>query len=239
MSQSIPARPTALALAVALALTLVIGAACTKVVTTPKAEVTNVVTASGQGKASATPDEADMTFGVTANSVSAKSALAAASKTAAKLTAAMKAQGIPTEDIQTVSIDLFPRARKSPPGRTYRASITLRVTIKDIDKVGDVIGAADSAGVTNISGPIFTVSDSSPYQAQALDKAVKDARASAQAMAKAAGKSLGAVLSVSSANANVPVTPYSAFDSVRLSAVPVSPGQMEITENVTVVYALK
>jgi uncharacterized protein YggE len=226
----------------ALAVALVVATACTKVVTTDTA-TTNSVTAAGQGKASATPDEAVMTFGVTSNAPDPKTALASASKTAAKITGAIKGQGIPAEDIQTWSIELYPRASKTKPGRNYQASISVRVTIRDIDKVGDVVGAADGAGATNINGPNFTVSDWSPYQTKAIDRAVKDARSNAEAMAKAAGRTLGNVISVSTASANVPVAQYGSsfipYSGMRGLTVPVEPGQMEITEDVTVVFDLK
>ena len=68
-----------------------------------------------------------------------------------------------------------------------------------------------------------------------------DARKSAEAMAKAAGKSVGEVLSMSSSDVGmVPDAMYSASDMAGAAKdVPIEPGQLDITANVVVVFELK
>lgn len=216
----------------------------TKVVTTSTAQPTNTVTASGSGKVMAVPNEASMTFGVTTQDANAKKALSKASAAAKNITAALKKAGIAAEDIQTSNVSVYPQQDNQdgkPVITGYQATISVTAKVKDIGTLGDVITAASDAGADTISGPAFAIAEDSEYRAQAIDKAVADARKSAEAMAKAAGKSVGDVLSMSSANVNVPIPlgerGYSAADAK--ASVPIEPGQLEVTADVTVVFELK
>ena len=61
-------------------------------------------------------------------------------------------------------------------------------------------------------------------------------------MAKASGKQVGGVLSITSVGGSTPgPIQFSAADAVGSSnkAVPIQPGQLDVTANVTVVFELK
>jgi uncharacterized protein YggE len=60
-------------------------------------------------------------------------------------------------------------------------------------------------------------------------------------MARAAGKSVGAVLSMSSSDVGtVPGPPYSASDMAGAAKdVPIQPGQLDVSANVVVVFELR
>ena len=68
-----------------------------------------------------------------------------------------------------------------------------------------------------------------------------DARKSAEAMAEAAGKSVGEVLSMSSSDAGMVAGPmYSTSDMAGAAKdVPIEPGQLDISASVVVVFELK
>ena len=84
------------------------------------------------------------------------------------------------------------------------------------------------------------MADPAVARAKAIDKAVADARLSAEAMAKAAGKSVGAVLSISSTDVGiVPGPMYDVAAGAEKASVPISPGQVDVTANVTVIFELK
>lgn len=202
----------------------------------------NTVTASGTGTSQAAPDTAEMSFGVMTTSSNAKTALNDASKVAAQIAAAVKKQGIAAEDIQTRDVSVYPQTSDQNGKQVitgYQASLSVKVKVRDIDKLGDVISAANAAGANTISGPSFTIADPSPVRAEAIDKAVADARKSAEAMAKAAGKSVGEVLSLSSSDVgSIPVA-YGAADMRSAKSVPIEPGQLDISATVVVVFELK
>jgi len=234
------------ALLAALALALVALAGCgeTTNITTPAGAAANTVTASGAGTTQAVPDTAEMSFGVTTLSANAKLALDEAAKSAAQIASALKKQGIADEDIQTQDVSVYPQTVDQDGKQVitgYQASLSVRVKVRDIAKLGEVISAANAAGANDISGPTFTIDDPAPARAKAIDEAVADARKSAEAMAKAAGKSVGDVLSMSSSDVGmVPGPMYSTSDMAGAAkSVPIEPGQLDITANVVVVFELK
>jgi uncharacterized protein YggE len=234
------------ALLAALALALVVLAGCGAVgtTTTTAGAVANTVTASGAGTTQAVPDTAEMSFGVTTMSANAKSALDEASKTAEQIASALKKQGIAGEDIQTQDVSVYPQTVDQNGKQVitgYQASLNVRVKVRDISKLGEIISAANAAGANEISGPTFSIGDPAPARAKAIDEAVADARKSAEAMAKAAGKSVGEVLSMSSSDVGaVPGPMYSASDMAGSAKnVPIQPGQLDVTASVVVVFELK
>jgi uncharacterized protein YggE len=202
------------------------------------------VTASGAGTTQAVPDTAEMSFGVTTMSPNAKSALDEAAKSAEQIASAVKKLGIADKDIQTQDVSVYPQTVDQNGKQVitgYQASLSVRVKVRDISKLGEIISAANAAGANDISGPTFTIDDPAPARAKAIDEAVADARKSAEAMAKAAGKSVGAVLSMSSSDVGqVPGPMFSTSDVAGAAKnVPIQPGQLDITANVVVVFELK
>lgn len=212
----------------------------TKVVSAPSGTPTNSVTASGSGKVAAAPDEATMSFGVTAQASDPEKALDEASATAEKITAAVVAEGVDKKDIQTTNVSVYPQQDQNGTITGYQANLTVTVKLTDMAKVGEVISAANAAGANSINGPTFGIGDDSEYSAQSTEKAVDDARRNAEAMAKAAGRSVGEVIAITGSNVNVPGPVM--FDAARAEsagAVPVEPGQLDVTSDVTVVFELK
>lgn len=239
-------RNRVLVVAAVAVLALAIGlAGCTKVVSGPATGVLNTVTATGEGKALAAPDQAEMSFGVTTQGTDSKKVLDDASKKAEAIIAALKKAGIDDKDLQTSGVNLYPqqeyREGAAPRITDYQASVQVRATIKKIDETGDVITAAANAGATDIGGPTFTLSDQSTSRAEAIDTAVEDARARADVMAKAAGKSVGDVVSISESGVSAPPIYYgdtrAAADAK--ASVPIETGTLDVTANVTVVFELK
>lgn len=246
MSHRHPNVITALATLVSaglLSATLLTGCQ-TKVVTIPATEQINTVTASGNGHAYAAPDEATMNFGVTRRNSDAKKALSQASDAAEKITAAIAKKGVDKKDVQTSNVSVYPQQTEQG-GKLvvtgYEASIQVTVKVREIGDLGSIISAANDAGSDTISGPSFTVAEDSPYRDEAIAEAVADARTAAEAMAKAADKSVGEVLNISSSNVNVPIFARDeAYAGARgAKSVPIETGQLEITADVTVVFELK
>ncbi|MCE5191039.1 MAG: SIMPL domain-containing protein [Actinomycetia bacterium] len=233
-----------------LALALVVGALAlggctTKIVTAPSGAAINTVTATGEGKAVAAPDQADMNFGITTQGTDAKKTLDDAARKADAIIAALKKAGVAKEDLQTSGVNVYPQqdysSGKTPRITGYQASVQVRATIKDMAKIGDVINAGTGAGANEVSGPAFTLSDQAASRTDAIDKAIADAKSRAEVMAKAAGKSVGDVLGISETGVSVPPIMYGAVKTAADAAgsVPIETGTLDVTANVTVVFELK
>lgn len=234
---------TALLLSLVLLLVLALTGCAPTIVSAPAEDQLGTVSASGTGTASATPDEATMSFGVTKQSKDAKAALDAASKTAEDIGAAVKKAGVDDKDIQTQNVSVFPITGQDGSDITgYQATLSVTVKVRELGDLSEVIAAATNAGADTVSGPTFGVADDTEYRGQAIDKAVADARKSAEAMAKAAGKSVGEVVRISSLEPPFGPMPLGAAESSAkdvVASVPIEPGQLDITANVTVVFELK
>lgn len=236
-------RLALLGLAAVLLLALGLGGCQTKVVTTDGAAPLYTVTAGGTGKVTSPPDTAEMYFGVSVQAEEAGAALEQASATAEEITDAVKRAGVAAEDIQTANVSVYPEQSGDGNRITitgYRASVQVRVKLRDIEAVGEVITAASGAGANEIGGPTFTLSDDAEVRNEAIELAIDDARTRAGVMAKAAGKSLGEIISVSETGVSIPPLFYDmGARATAEAAVPIEPGQLDISTQVTVVFELK
>lgn len=238
-------RTRALSAAVVLAALLVLGGCTTKVVTSDSVTPLNTATATGTGRTLAAPDMAEMTFGVSALEPEADVALEKVSAAAASITEAVKKAGVSADDIKTANVSVYPEYSGYDDGTPqisgYRASVQVRVKVRDLGTLGDVIAAASGAGANEIGGPSFMLDDDAGAQDEAITDAIADARRRAETMAKATGKSLGAIVSVAETGVSIPpiyhgVEARAAADG---AGVPIEPGQLDVTANVTVVFELK
>jgi len=234
----------AIVLAVALLGTMLLSGCTTKVVSAPESDQLGTVTAAGTGTVSAPPDQAVMSFGVTRQSKDAKAALDAASKVAGEITAAAKNAGVADEDIQTQNVSVFPLMADDGTKATitgYQASLSVSATVKDLGKLGDTITAATSAGADTVNGPTFAVDEDAAFREDAIGEAVADARRSAQAMAKAADKQVGEVVRISASDVFAQPVPFGAAElrASDAAGVPIEPGTLDVSANVTVVFELK
>jgi hypothetical protein len=152
--------------------------------------------------------------------------------------AAVKAQGVDEKDIQTVGLNLYPQYARGSSTKIvgYTIGHQLMVTVRDLDKAGDVIDSATAKGVTDMNGVSFEIADPAKAQNDARAAAVAAAETSARAMATAAHVTLGPVVAISDA---VPVPPifygYSRTAAADL-ATPIQAGTQDVTVTVTVVF---
>jgi uncharacterized protein YggE len=186
------------------------------------------------------PDEATFTFGVDARGETASEALSAAAAATRKITDAVKNAGVDKKDIQTQDISLS--TLTSSDGRHidgYAASASITVHAKDLDSAGHLVDVAVAAGANNVYGPSLSRSDADELADKALKDAVADARRKAEALADAAGGSLGQVISVSESGSAAPPMPYAARETALAADVPIEPGTQEIQSSVVVVFELR
>ena len=199
-----------------------------------------VTTASGEVRVA--PDRATIQIGVQSR---ATTAAAAATQNATKQRAiidAIKARGVPAEQIATSSFNVIPETRYDREGQaaprttSYLVMNTVIVELRRIDQVGPVIDAALTAGANQINSLAFGVANADSARRAALAQAVTKSRADAEAMARAAGGSLGSLLELNSVDQYVPGPPRP-FD-MRAAATaemktPVEAGEETIRATVT------
>ena len=197
------------------------------------------ITVTGNGTANATPDKASFSFGVTTNAATASLALSKNAQQARAIIDALKNSGVDSSDIQTSQVSLWPQT--SDDGKTitgYQASNTVTVTAP-VEKSGDLVDAAVSAGANNVDGPSLSVSDQSAAYAAAMKKAVADAQSKAQAIASASGLTVGGIVHITDEGSSTPgpIMYAAALAAPEKAAPPIQAGTQEIQASVTVTYS--
>jgi uncharacterized protein len=195
------------------------------------------ITASGLGSVTTVPDRAHFSFGVQAQSRTASQALEAADAQLTRVVAALRSAGIAQADIQTEQISLSPRTSEDGVQIVgYMAVSSVSVRVRNLDRAGTVVDAAVGAGANQVYGPSLTRSDQEAVYRGALKAAYADARAKAQALADAAGVTLGAMTSTVEGGASAPM-PLAAGRAEDAKAT-IEPGTQEIQASVSVTFAV-
>ncbi len=197
------------------------------------------VIVSGEGSVQAAPDFALLTVGATTQGVTAKAATDANSRAMSAVMTALRDAGIAPNDIQTEHFSVQPVY--APAGSFsgsqqklsgFAVTDQVAVTVRQIDKVGDVLDRAITAGANAVGGVQFLHADLSKALDAARAAALADARRKAQLYAQAAGLALGAVSWVVEDQANVP---QPRFAAVRMAAapVPIAAGEDTLSVRIT------
>jgi hypothetical protein len=214
--------------------------------TTPPPEHTISVT--GTGSVVLSPDIADVRVGVSITKPTVKAARAAAAESMSRVLAALKKLGIADRDLQTTILSLQPvydySTDGNPPRLTgYLLTNSVAVTVRDLDKVGDVVDDAMTAGATSLDGVTFRVDDPAKAEEQARQEAIVQAKAKAETLAKGVGVSIGGVASISETSAPIPYPYYYGGDAAAAGGksvpTPVQPGMNEVSVTVAVTFLIK
>jgi uncharacterized protein YggE len=201
--------------------------------TTPSAPEARIVV-TGDGSVSVTPNYAQIRSGVTTRAKSVKEAVDANSKLMTAVTNALRDVGIDPKDIQTSRFSIQPVYAQQEPRTLTGYSVTNQVsaTIRQIDKVGDVLDRVIAAGATDVGNIAFLVSDASKALDQAREAAIADARRKGEVYAKAAGVRLGAVQWIAEDTGSGPPVPM--VRAAAAAPVPISTGEDTLRVRVTV-----
>ncbi len=195
----------------------------------------DTITVTGTGSVSAAPDDAQLSFGVESRGETAQAALAANGDAMRKVISALRAAG--ARDVATQWVSVWQASDDGGATSGYSASNSVSATI-GVARAGELIDTAVAAGANQVSGPDMSAADAKGLYQQALGNAVDDARAHAEALAKATGRTLGAVTTIAEGGGSQPVPMYRAAADAA-SPTPIVGGQQETTATVTVTFALR
>ncbi len=203
----------------------------------------------GSGKVLAVPDVAILRLGVEAQEATVAEAQTQAAEAMDKVMTALKGEGVAEKDIQTQYFNIYrvtrwDNIREQEIVIGYRVTNTVTAKIREVAKAGAVIDAVANAGgdLTRIDSIGFTVDDPTAYYSEARQKAVVDAEAKAKQLAEVAGVNLGKPTYISESS-YIPGPIYRQDMMVKAEGAPavetpISPGEMEITLNIQLAYAI-
>jgi uncharacterized protein YggE len=201
---------------------------------------------SATGEVSRVPDIAIISAGVTTLDKSATGAIEQNAAQMARVRAALKRAGIADKDIQTSSFNLNPEYRYEnnlPPVLTgYRVSNQVSVRFRDIKATGQILDALVAEGANQINGPSLTIDKPEQAMDEARVKAIAVGQARAELYARALGKRVVRLLSVSESGGYavpppMPMMRAQMADSAAKSVI--DPGEQQISISVAMSFELQ
>ena len=201
------------------------------------------IVTSGHGEMRLSPDQATLFISVETRGATAA---AAASDNAARQRATLDALHglrLPKAMFSTAGYNVGPEYNRAPGKEPrvldYVARNTIRAELHQMEQVGRAIDAALGAGATTVADVQFSVTNADSGRRAALTNAVTQARDNAEAMAHAAGGTLGPLIDLTS-NGIPMFRPMMAMAQARVAGAamadvptPVDAGDITITANVT------
>jgi len=200
---------------------------------------------SGDAHVMVRPDVAVLFTGVEATGKDLARVTKDASAQMRRVLGALAGAGVPEKDVQTTRHDVrverpWEKGRLGPI-TGYTVADEVRVTVRDLDKLGAVMERVLAAGSNSLRSLSFERDEPTPERARALAQAFGVARVKAEALAKSAGVTLGEVLSVSESVQQGPVVPLfrARMVSEESGGAPVSAGELEIAGAVEVTFGIR
>jgi len=232
----------------AVALLALVLSACGPTTINQEAQpIVRTVNVTGSGQAYLVPDIAYIYVGVHTEKPTASEAMAENNAQTQKMIQALKDFGIDAKDIRTTNFSIWPQDKYDPQSglptgqKTYSVDNTVYVTVRQLDKLGDLLDTVVAAGANTVNSVQFDVADKTDAIKNARAEAVKDAEAQAKELAEAAGLSLGEIQSIGFYD-NQPSPVYNGKGggaAMEAAAVPIQPGQLTFSVTVNVTYAIK
>ncbi|MES2023837.1 MAG: SIMPL domain-containing protein [Patescibacteria group bacterium] len=222
-----------------------------------------VMSFSGHGEVKAVPDIASIYFTIESSKSTQKESSDEVNSKTKNILDFLASSGVDQKDIKTEGYNSYPKYSNPapcpmyypangimPPCQNteskiigYTVSQSVSVKIRKVDDVSKVIDGINKIGVTNMSGPNFTIDDEDSLKIDARTKAISDAKTKAEELAKELGVSLGKITSFNE-NGNYPMPMYAkgiATMSADSASVPseIPKGENTITSDVTITYEIR
>jgi uncharacterized protein YggE len=194
----------------------------------------------GRGEIKVSPDRATIQISVQTR---APTAAAAATENASKqqsVLSALRTLGLGNDQLSTINYNVYPEQRyqegKDPVIVGYNVTNTILVDVRKLNQVGPVIDAALAHGANMIASLQFYSSATDVARRSAIAAAIENARADAEAAARAAHGTLGPLLELSVGSyAPPPPRPMAMMRVGAASAAdtPINPGDETLSVEVS------
>lgn len=209
----------------------------------------NTVTVAAGASVEVVADIASISFGVRESAQTAGEATRALGTSTQAVVDALRAAGVGQDDELSVS-SVHLRRRTDRHGNLieYVATSNIRVKTDDLEEMGQIIDAGVAGGADSLGGLRYDVKDRTAAVEQALKEAMQFARLKANALATAAGRTVGMALIISEYNSRPPRTVSvagtrggtsgGAAAADAASYVPVEPPTLDADARITVTFEL-
>lgn len=206
----------------------------------------DLLTVSGEGEATAVPDTAQFSIGITKTASTVQKAQEDANEVINQITKDLKNLGVDEKNIKTTNYSVNPNYEYSPIGKNttngYTVNADLTVKIKPIEIANQAIDVSTKNGANLVGSLTFTLEDEKreELEEQARKEAIEKARKKAKSITSAAGVKLGKVVNVQE-NSDRPF-PYletramGNAEKVDTAQTDIQPGENTVRVTVTLSY---
>ncbi len=208
-------------------------------------EAAPVLTMSGRGTVSVVPDQAQISVGVEVQAPTADRALRLNTARMKEMFSLLASNGIDRAEIQIKQFALHPQWREAKSSVSlplvitgYAVSNIVSVRVGQLERLGLVLDSLTKAGANRIQAITFGVAEPAPHLDAARRLAVADARRKAALVAKAAGVSLGPILSIEEPGSGGAPT-FREKAAFAPDSVPIAEGTFSLGAEITIRWAIE
>ena len=209
----------------------------------------NSVFVGADGKFEANPDTAIVQFNISAQEANSRAAYDRASKAAEQVRQILRTNGIDPAAAQLGYFSIEPVYDYRQAKRkliAYRVNVNVSLKLKDFTKIAPIVQQLSDGDITDEQSINYTLDDIDTAKTKAVEDAYRRARASADAVARAGGRTLGELTYASvDTFENVrpmPMQPVAKMSAMAQGAAPTeefSPQTTSVTAHVNAMFALK
>lgn len=243
-------RTTSRSIMTFLGSALLLGAACNAQPAADQPE-RPVIMVTGRASLSVPADQVRVSISVVSEGAEPREVIADNSQRVARVLDAIRRLGIGADDVSSGWFSIQPIYSQEPTTRRnqgprivgYRVNNNVIVETDKLKLAGECIQSAVDSGANRIDSVGFQLADERESRAEVLARAVRHARDDAEAVAGAAGVTLGPIasMSIDSPRQVVPYVQTMRMESMSAagSAPPLIPGQIEVSASVTIEYEIQ
>ena len=203
---------------------------------------TAYVSVNGEGTVTVVPDVVTINLGVSTEAKDAQTAKSENDKAIDAVIKYTKKMGIPENNVKTQYVSLNKRTKYEEKEDYYFAQQTMTIKLEKLDMYEELMQGLVSQGANTINGVDFSSSNIKEYENKARAAAVNNAKDKAQQYAQVLGQSIGKAVAITENGVSNFVPLQRAMmktSSADASAETLSPGEMEITQEVSISFELK
>jgi uncharacterized protein YggE len=209
----------------------------------------NTVFVGADGKFEANPDTALVQFSISAQENNSRAAYDRASKAAEQVRQILRSNSIEPAAAQLGYFSIEPVYDYKDAKRkliAYRVNVNVSLKLKDFTKIAPIVQQLSDSDITSDQSISYTLDDMDAAKTKAVEDAYRRARASAEAVARTGGRTLGE-LSYASVDTFENVRPLPMQPMMKMSAMAAAPAPTEefspqttsVTAHVNAMFTLK
>ncbi len=205
------------------------------------------IIATGDGLVRRAPDRAFVDITVETRARNPRDAQAQNAETMSNVQQKLRAANLPRDAVRTIGYGVEPEFDFTNGRRVLRdyvARNAVEVRLDDLSRVGEIIDLATTSGATSVGDVRFDLKDRQAAEREALAAAVADAKARAEAIASAAGRSVLTIWRIVEEGAPAPGP--RPMERMALTATgagmpptPIAAGDIEVHARVTLTAIIK